>query len=169
MRRPESCHPERSEGAESRRFASLSVTIGFLTTLVSCRQSPETQEPVPGYPSVQAGRDCPPAGGAAITVVWRPEAAEFDALGPQLRIAVWRSLGDVDGKTFTSADRPSIGGGFECGSPETCQPLKTWRIRFADVAADSSLTGFLEAAVAGGPTRRGSFRAAWHSRTVYCI
>jgi hypothetical protein len=99
----------------------------------------------------------------------RPEPKEFDALGPQLRIAIWRNLRDVVGKSFASTNRPSTGGGFECGTPETCQPLQTWRIRFTGVAADSSLTGFLEAAVAGGPTRRGSFRAAWHSRAVYCI
>ena len=146
----------------------LSVTLGLLTTL-ACRERPEeTEEPVPGYQSVQAGRDCGPAGGAAVTVVLRPAAAEFDATGPQLRIVVWRGLEDVDGKTFTSTDRPPTGGGFECGGPESCQPLLAWRIRFTGVTADSSVTGFLEAA-AGGATRRGTFRAAWHSRTVYCI
>lgn len=145
------------------------VFLALLATPVACRQPPESQEPIPGYPSVQAGRDCPPAGGFAVTVVLRPQPAEFDALGPQLRVAIWRSHGDLAGRTFASSDRPSSGGGFECGGPETCRPLQTWRIRFTDVAADSSLTGFLEAVVAGGPTRRGSFRAAWHSRTVYCI
>jgi hypothetical protein len=149
----------------------LSVTLGLLATLFACRERrpEEPAEPVPGYQSAQAGRDCGPAGGAAVTVVLRPEAAEFDALGPQLRIVVWRSLEDVDGKTFTSADRPPTGGGLECGGPESCQPLLAWRIRFTGVAADSSVTGYVEAATAGGPTRQGTFSASWHSRTVYCI
>jgi hypothetical protein len=146
------------------------TALGFLATLVACKgEPPEPEEPIQGYQSVQVGRDCGPAGGAAVAVVLRPEAKAFDATGSQLRVVVWRSLEEVDGKTFSSADSPPSGGGLECGGPESCQPLQAWRIRFTNVAADSSVTGFLEATVAGGPPRRGTFRAAWHSRTVYCI
>jgi hypothetical protein len=145
------------------------LVLALLTTLVACGQPPVSEEPVPGYSSVVASRDCPPAGGAATTVVLRPESADFDATGPQLRIAVWRSVEDLAGKSFASTDRPSLGGGFECTTTEDCQELETWGITFTDLAADSSITGVLEAAVPGGQTRRGSFHAVWHSRKVYCI
>lgn len=101
--------------------------------------------------------------------MFRPEPDSFDALGPQLRIGIWRGAGSLPGRTFTSADRPSTGGGYECDTAGSCAPLRTWRVRFERAATDSSLSGELEVESDPAPIRQGRFRAPWHFRVVHCI
>jgi type 1 fimbria pilin len=146
----------------------LPIGLVLVTAMLSCAESPDRVPPFPGYGSVQAGRDCGPAGGGTIAVVLRPAPAAFDTAGPQLKVTIRRDLGEMAGKTFASTDQPESGTAFECIAG-TCETLAAWQIRFDEVTSDSSLVGILQAGGPGGTTRRGSFRAAWHTRTVYCI
>jgi hypothetical protein len=134
-----------------------------------CQRRPVAVEPFPGYPHILAGRDCPPAGRHAVSLIFRPQPDSFDAIGPQLRFAVWRDVSSLSGRTFASADRPSTGGGYECTDAVTCSPLRAWRVRFETIGQDSLVAGELEVLGDQGPIRRGRFRARWHSRIVYCI
>lgn len=144
--------------------------VSLVVLLVpSCQPRPGTSEPFPGYVHILAGPDCPPAGGRAVSLVFRPEPDSFDAIGPQLRIAVWRELRSLPGQTFSSADRPSVGGGYECADSTTCAPLHDWRVRFEAMGPDSALAGELKVQGDNGPIRGGRFRALWRSRIVYCI
>lgn len=141
----------------------------MVPALLACQPRAETSEPFPGYVHVLAGRDCPPVGGRAVSLVFRSKPDSFDAIGPQLRVAVWRDVRSAVGQAFASADRPSTGGGYECTDSTVCAPLRSWRIRFEPLGPDSSLAGELEVQGESGPSRRGRFLARWHSRVVYCI
>lgn len=148
-------------------------TLGMVSLVIlsapACQRGSVAAEPFPGYSHILAGRDCPPAGRHAVSLVFRPQPDSLDAIGPQLRIAIWRDVRSLSGQTFASAARPSAGAGYECTDAATCSPLRAWRIRFGDIGQDSSLTGELEVTGDHGPTRRGSFHAVWRSRIVYCI
>jgi hypothetical protein len=148
---------------------ALGVLLLLVVPVPACGPRPEASEPFPGYQHMQAGPDCPPAGGHAVSMVFRPLPDSFDAIGPQLRVAVWRDLRALSGRTFASADRPSTGGGYECADTASCAPLRSWRIRFHPIGSDSTLEGELSIQGERGPVRRGTFRATWHSRVVYCI
>lgn len=144
------------------------VSLVTLST-PACQRGSVVAEPFPGYPHVLAGQDCPPAGRHAVSVVFRPRPDSLDAVGPQLHIAIWRDVHSIAGQSFTSADRPSAGGGYECTDAANCSPLRGWRVRFGAIGQDSSVAGELEVSGDQGPTRRGRFRAVWRSRVVYCI
>lgn len=145
--------------------------VFFLSVLMAgCRPTPEALGPFPGYTHVRASRDCPPAGGYAVSIVLRPVPVDsFEAMGPQLRVGIWRDARSLPGQTFASADRPSSGGGYECSDSTTCQPLRSWRVRVASRESDSSLVGELEVRGTDGNVRRGRFHAPWQPRVVYCI
>lgn len=150
----------------TRRLGMVSCAI---LSASACQRGSGVADPFPGYSHILAGRDCPPAGRQAVSLVFRPQPDSIDAVGPQLRIAIWREVRALSGQTFASTERPSAGGGYECTDAADCSPLRAWRIRFGDIGQDSSLTGELEVTGDHGPARRGSFHAVWHSRTVYCI
>ena len=162
-----------SSGRLMTTVAAVSRTVGIVALVTSlapaCQRGSVPAEPFPGYPHVLAGRDCPPAGRHAVSLAFRPRSDSLDAIGPQLRLAIWRDFQSVPGKTFSSSDRPSTGGGYECTDAVNCFPLGRWRVRFGAFAQDTSLSGELEVSGGAGPTRRGRFRAVWRSRVVYCI
>ena len=135
----------------------------------ACQRGSVVGEQFPGYPHVLAGKDCPPAGRHAVSVVFRPQPDSLDAVGPQLRIAIWRDVRSLAGRTFKSTDRPSTGGGYECTDATNCSPLGLWRVRFGAIAQDTTVAGELEVGTENGTSRRGRFRAVWRSRVVYCI
>ena len=125
--------------------------------------------PFPGYASVQAGSDCGPAGGAAVSLVFRPAPDSLDAMGPHLRVRIWQSPAETAGREFASTDRSPVGSAYECGDQAACSDLTTWRVRFDAMAPDSTLSGELEVTAADGTRRAGSFRARWQQRTLFCI
>ena len=153
--------------------AVVTRTIGTVSLAIlsaaGCQRGSVSAEPFPGYSHILAGRDCPPAGRHAVSLVFRPQPDSLDAVGPQLRITIWRDVRSLSAQTFASAERPRAGGGYECTDAATCSPLRAWRIRFGNIGQDSSLTGELEVTGDHRQPRRGSFHAVWHSRTVYCI
>jgi hypothetical protein len=144
------------------------ATVGVLAAL-ACGGSPA--EPFPGYASVQAGSDCGPAGGAAVSLVFRPAPDSIDAMGPQLRFRIYRGLGEVTGRSYASTDDPPAGTSFECSGPgpDSCTELASWRARFERLEPDSTLTGAVEVTAPDGTTRSGSFRARWQQRTLLCM
>jgi hypothetical protein len=127
--------------------------------------------PFPGYASVAAGNDCGPAGGAAVSLVFRPAPDSLDAMGPQLRIRIYQAPGQVLGRGYASTDDPLKGSGSECSGPgsDSCKDLTGWRARFHDLESDSILTGELEVTAPDGTRRAGRFRAKWQQRTLFCI
>lgn len=156
--------------AERRRPAvPRAIVLCLIALSLGCGATLAPMGPFPGYLDVVAGPDCPPAGSKATTLVLRPAADSFDALGPQLRLAVWRDDSEVSGRTFASTDRPATGGGFECSRPESCAPLTDWRVQFDKRQRDGTLAGVLTVRAADGVLRRGRFQAVWHSRVVFCI
>ena len=146
-----------------------SIVLSLIALSLGCVGDPTTLVPFPGYAEVTAGPDCPPAGRMATSLVFRPAPAAFDALGPQLRLAIWRDRSALWGKTFASSDRPSTGGGYECAGSESCPPLTNWRVQFDRRQPDEALVGVLTVFGADGVARRGRFRAVWQPRVVYCI
>jgi hypothetical protein len=146
----------------------LGIASFVALSVPACQQGSVAAEQFPGYPHVLAGRDCPPAGRHAVSVVFRPRPDSLDAVGPQLRIAIWRDVHSLPGRTFTSTDRPSAGGGYECIDAANCSPLRAWLVRFGAIGQDSAVVGELQVGT-DGPTRSGRFRAVWRSRVVYCI
>lgn len=149
--------------------AALGLVSLVALAVPGCQSRPRDTEPFPGYAHILAGPDCPPIGGQAVTLVFRPRPDSFGAMGPQLRMAVWRDAREVSGRTFSSTDRPSTGGGYECTDSITCAPFRSWRVRFEPGGLDSSLAGELEIRGEKGPIRRGHFLAPWRSRVVHCI
>lgn len=145
------------------------LALSLMALSLGCGAALAPLGPFPGYVDVVAGPDCPPAGGKATTLVLRPAADSFDALGPQLRLAVWRDRPAVSGRTFASTDRPVTGGGFECGRSTSCPPLTEWRVQFDERQPDGALTGILTVRGSDGTMRRGRFAAVWRSRVVFCI
>ncbi len=130
---------------------------------------PSTTDVFAGYPIAAATNDCGPAGGPATTLVLRPAPREIDAAGQQLRVTIWKPFGEVAGHTFSSTDPEPIGAALECDVNADCRESATWRVTFERAGADSVLKGVLEFPAADGTVRRGSFRATWHERVVYCI
>jgi hypothetical protein len=147
----------------------LGIASFVALSVPACQRGSVVAEQFPGYPHVLAAKDCPPAGRHAVSVVFRPRPDSLDAVGPQLHVAIWRDVQSLAGRTFTSADRPSTGGGYECTDAATCSPLRAWRVRFGSIAQDSAVVGELEVGGDQRPSRRGRFRAVWRSRVVYCI
>ena len=122
----------------------------------------------PGYPLAQATNDCGPAGGAATAVELRPGPGEVDSPGPRLRVTIWRSFGEVAGKSFASGGEP-VGAVIEYLSDTTNRELPTWSVTFDPAGPDSALSGRLEATDDKGNVRRGTFHATWRPKVVYCI
>jgi hypothetical protein len=153
------------------RYIERVVGIVLLVTFLApaCQRRAAAAKQFPDYPHVVAGPDCPPAGRHAVTLVFRQQPDSFDAIGRQLRVAIWRDVRSLSRKTFDHTDRPSTGGGYECADATSCSPLLAWRVRFDGIGPDTSLTGELEVRGAKEPTRRGYFRAIWRPRVVYCI
>ena len=143
--------------------------VACLAVLGTARCGPAPAESFPGYGTVQAGPDCGPAGGAAVSLVFRPAPDSLDAMGPQLRLRIWRAPAEIVRSTFTSTDDPLAGSGYECSSPGTCPDLTGWTLRFGRFGADSSLDGELQVTEPNGRNRQGRFRATWLPRTVFCI
>jgi hypothetical protein len=104
-------------------------------------------------------------------LVFRPAPDSIDALGPQLRVHIYRELGEVIGSAYASTDDPPAGTSFECSGPgpDSCTELSRWRARFEGLGPDSTLTGAVEVTAPDGTTRAGSFRARWQQRTLFCI
>lgn len=134
-----------------RKPPALGLAILIVLSMPACHPRPRASEPFPGYTHIHAGPECPPADGHSVSLVFRPQPDSFDAMGPQLRIAVWREIGSLPGRTFASADRPGTGGGYECAGSATCSPLRDWRIRFEPLGRDSSLAGELSVLGDRGP------------------
>jgi hypothetical protein len=155
--------------ANRRPAASRLAAVVALAALATgaCRPSPGP--PLLGYSHALLGPDCQPAGGSAVALVLRPFPDSFDAVGPQLRVAVWRDLSSALGRTFSSRQHPNTGGGYECGDTVSCAPLRSWRIEFGGLDRDSIISGRIEVQGSQGPVRSGTFRAAWRFRRVYCI
>ena len=118
---------------------------------------------------VQAGPDCGPAGGAAVSLVFRPAPDSIDAMGPQLRLRIWRAPAEIVGRAFASTDDPVAGSGYECSGPGACPDLSAWTVRFGGFGADSALGGELQVTGPDGTRRRGPFHAPWSPRTLFCI
>ena len=143
------------------------IGLGCVLGLLACGPAPDAA--FPGYGTVQAGPDCGPAGGGAVSLVFRPAPDSLDAMGPQLRLRIWRAPAEIVRQAFSSTDDPLAGSGYECSGPGTCPDLSAWTVQFDRFDADSSLSGELTVTNPVGVERRGTFRAAWWPRTVFCM
>jgi hypothetical protein len=146
-----------------------SATIALSLLLGGCAGSKSDDTPFPGHPIAVATNDCGPAGGAAISLVLRPEPRALDAAGAQVRVTIWREFGQVAGHRFASDDPEPVGAVFVCDANSDCVERSTWKVAFDPAGPDSVLTGELEIAAGDRATSRGRFRASWHPRTLGCI
>lgn len=146
--------------------------LGLIIVLATCRGSPPPAlpaEPLAGFPAAQAGPDCAPWDGAAMTILLSAESPHADSIRPPyLRVSLWKSLDSLAGRTWRWPVEGSIGAASLCTGEDDCRAATTAIVWLEPVGPDSVIGGRLRLDFADRPTLAGSFRAPWRPRGGRC-
>jgi hypothetical protein len=160
-----------------RQRPTIEVGLAALLALASACGSaaPIPATPPPKYPHAYAAKDCGPADGPAVTVylssqpmVWPADGFPREFTSPFVMISVWRSTRDALSKQFVVEENASWGMVSFCGNASACAPAPTGRVRLARLTGRGVLEGEIDVRSPAGEEVRGTFRAEWKDRVVYC-
>ncbi|MEZ4588004.1 MAG: hypothetical protein R2909_16625 [Gemmatimonadales bacterium] len=145
----------------------------WLAALIAGCGAPAPDElpdsPVPGFSMVQAGRDCAPWDGPAVTLTFSGQASHPDSIRPPyLHLSLWKPLSELAGRTWRWPGDEQVGGASLCVEGEDCHGATAGVVRLDRVGSDSVLTGRLRLEFGARPEVAGSFRATWRSRVMLC-
>lgn len=161
-------HTDRSDRPPRPRF----VPLGLIIVFSSCRPAGPREppaEPLSGFPVAQAGPDCAPWDGAAVTILFSAPSLLTDSIRPPyLRVSLWKGLEALAGRTWRWPVEEQIGAASLCVTEANCRAAITGVVRLDPVGADSVVTGRLRLDFADRPALGGSFRAAWRARAALC-
>jgi hypothetical protein len=155
------------------------IEVGLAALVVFSSACGSTAAPVPteppaNYPHAYAAIDCGPADGHALTVylsaepmVWPDDGFPRQLTSPLVTVSVWRSLRDAAGKRFTVEENSAWGVVSFCNSASDCTPARTGEIRLGRLT-DGVLDGEIDVRSPTGEEVRGTFRAEWKERQVFC-
>jgi hypothetical protein len=140
--------------------------------LAGCRPGPPSDlpaEPLAGFPVAQAGPDCAPWDGPAVTILFSTESVHPESIrAPYLRVSLWQNLEGLTGRAWRWPVAEQIGAASWCLTDEDCRAATTGAVWLEAVGPDSTVAGRLRLEFADQPVLAGSFRAVWRPRVVGC-
>ena len=152
--------------------ARLAPTVGAALLVAACARSAGPvlpSEPLPGFPTAQAGPDCAPWDGPAVTLIFTAAGTPTDSIrAPYLRVSLWKDLGQLAGHTWEWPRDEQAGAASLCRTQEACEAATTGVVRLERVGADSLITGRLRLGFADQPPLAGRFAAVWRPRAAIC-
>ncbi|MFN0179912.1 MAG: hypothetical protein ACKVZ0_14025 [Gemmatimonadales bacterium] len=154
------------------RALSSCRPLVVILLMAGCRPEPPSDlpaEPLAGFPVAQAGPDCAPWDGAAVTILFSAESVHPDSIrAPYLGVSLWQHLGRLTGRAWRWPAAEQIGAASWCLSDEDCRAATTGAVWLEPVGPDSIVAGRLRLEFVDQPALAGSFRAVWRPRLARC-
>lgn len=146
--------------------------VALAALLPACRRDASADLPhqaISGFPVVQAGPDCAPWDGPAVTITFSGESPDPDSIRPPyLHVSLWKRLPSLVGRTWRWPGDEQSGVASLCLDEQDCRVASAGVVRLEPVGPDSVIAGRLRLEFADRPGVAGSFRAVWRSRVIPC-
>lgn len=134
--------------------------------VLACTAGP--LEPPAGFTYSAATPDCGPADGPAVSIYLAggPISA-IEPPAPHIRVYIWEGVDALNGRSLPLTG-PSAGGSAQYVTSAGFTSASAGEVTIAEVRADTSIEGTVELDFPSLGRVRGTFSAAWVSRTLVC-
>jgi hypothetical protein len=145
------------------------LTHAVLAAVLLACNGDDILSPPLGYPHSAATNTCGPADGPAVAIMLAKQPiTSLQVGGPHIRLFIWRSLGEIEGHTWSiQDDGMQASASFNSGSTYL-ESATSGSIHIESVSDDNTVAGNMDVTFADHGRVRGGFTAHWIANQMLC-